>query len=700
MNRLRDKSFQKAQRNSSSAQGAAQAARVGEAAGDSNSLRESVSRERLIDILNYVNFKGDSVVVNLRSVRDGSMLSLKAAPEPCCGDAARLAWSDKPPAHINALYEFSDFFIDKGSRVVMVGGLATEVSRSGITVLLPERCYATSRRRMERFSSASVRATLSWNGSEATGVLGDFSAGFLKVRLVAREAGFILKARRQLPLQIVLRSGGTIVYDGKGLIKRRIANGENIDLVLTLIPYVQDKSEGSRGVACDPALIAIYRHPLSGRIIRLHVAKASYNTFVVNEDPEHAVLFQGLVIPDMRIDFGAGDSAQCSAKVEGGEPGAWFIAILDMPIIDQRKLFSFIEKETGMSSGVSEVIDPEDLLEFFFEAGFIYPEKYAGLARSREGIKQILSRLYIETPSVCQHFVRYNRGVIGAHVCMVRFYERAWVVHHHAAIGGSGAGSAVLTQIFRYIHSYSALPSAGLDYVMLYYRPENRFPNRVFGGLARFLNTPSLCSVDPFAYLHLRFDRSGRETHGEREWQIEPAARQHLHKLEDFYNGISGGLTLKAFGLEAGEQGRETVDLNREFEKAGLRRRKSFFALREGERLKAVMMALDSDVGLNMSNLMKSIHVFVVDKEGLPFDLLIRQLNRLSFLYEDLEIPILLFPSSYAVDQGAAFEKVYDLLTFSVSVGEQFLEYVEGLTNRAVRRKYGAPAQEREASER
>jgi len=236
---------------------------------------------------------------------------------------------------------------------------------------------------------------------------------------------------------------------------------------------------------------------------------------------------------------------------------------------------------------------------------------------------------------------------------------------------------------------------------MTYYRPENRFPNRVLGGFARFLATPSLCSVDPFAYLHLNFDGSDREARVEGEWQLEPASREDLLELEAFYEGASGGLTLKAFGLEAADQGRETVDLDGEFEKAGLRRRKSFFALRSEGRLKAVMMALDSDARLNMSNLMKCIHVFVVDKEGLPFDLLVSQLNRLSFLYEEREIPILLFPSSYAGDQGVSLEKVYDLLVFDASIVKQFIEFVERLTNRMARRRYEAlaPDHKGEASE-
>jgi len=51
-----------------------------ETGADSNILNERISSKHLVNILNYVNFKGDSVVVNLRRIQDGSMLSLKATP--------------------------------------------------------------------------------------------------------------------------------------------------------------------------------------------------------------------------------------------------------------------------------------------------------------------------------------------------------------------------------------------------------------------------------------------------------------------------------------------------------------------------------------------------------------------------------------------------------------------------------------------
>lgn len=665
-------------------------------AGEIDALVESISRRRLINILNYVNFKGGDVVVNLRKIGGGGKVSLRAVPAPCSGEVLRLTWAEEAPPDIESGYSFTDFFVDNGSRALIVNGASNDIDPSGATVLLPWFCRATSRRRRERFGSAPVLATLTRNSSEAVGILQDFGGGFLKVRVAAAEIDALLKGRSRAALSVSLSCAGTTVYEGKGFVRRRIALEGKIDVVVALAPYAANESGESQEVALDPAPIATYRHPLSDRIIRLDVLKASYNTFVVKEDRKHEALFAGLAVPEMKIDFGTGDSAQCAVRVTGGEGGTWFLSVLDMPILDQRKLFSFLEKEKGMSSGASGVIDPDDLIEFFFEAGFVYPSKYISLADSRDRLKAILSRLYVDRPSISQHFVHYSKGVIEGHICMVRFYERAWVVHHHTALGGAGAGSAVLTQIFRYIHSYSHLPSTGMDYAMTYYRPENRFPDRVLGGFSRSLKKPSLCSVDSFAYLHLHFDDSSEVKRYGEKWQLHPVSRDDLQKLEIFYDKVSGGLTLKAFGLEAPGVGRETIDLDEEFKKAGLRRRKSFFSLSRNGKLKAVVMTTDSDAGLNMSNLMKCIHVFIVDKKGLSFDLLMNQLNRLSHLYEEQEIPVLLFPLSYMNDQGEAYEKTYDLLVFRASIVKDFIEFTKRLTDRTIRRRYVTPAQHQE----
>ncbi len=83
--------------------------------------------------------------------------------------------------------------------------------------------------------------------------------------------------------------------------------------------------------------------------------------------------------------------------------------------------------------------------------------------------------------------------------------------------------------------------------------------------------------------------------------------------------------------------------------------------LKKDGKLKAVVLAMVSDTGLNLSNLTNCVHVFVMDGEDLQVSALYRHLSLLSPHYTEDEIPVLLYPLSYVENQSISYEKVYDL---------------------------------------
>ena len=66
---------------------------------------------------------------------------------------------------------------------------------------------------------------------------------------------------------------------------------------------------------------------------------------------------------------------------------------------------------------------------------------------------------------------------------------------------GKRIGPLVMKQITHFTHDMHRLPSANMDYMMCYYQPKNRFSSFLFGGFAKKINDPEICSVDRFAYL-------------------------------------------------------------------------------------------------------------------------------------------------------------------------------------------------------
>jgi hypothetical protein len=321
----------------------------------------------------------------------------------------------------------------------------------------------------------------------------------------------------------------------------------------------------------------------------------------------------------------------------------------------------------------------DELWNLFFETGFVYPKKYAQMCANKEKFKETYERLYNNNPNIAKHFVVQDRNIIQGHISMLRVYENTWLFHHHMSRSiNNKAGILVLEQIGRYVNDFYRLHSTGMNFVISYFRLENRFPHRIFGGFERHLNDPKGCSLDSFAFFRFpgKFEALGLT--GINLAKTQP---EDLLELKSFYEYRSGGLMLKALDLEP-----DMIycdNLNKEYEKAGFKRERHLFSLKKEGYLKAIIMVTISDFGLNLSNLANCIHVIVMDGENISGHEIISSLSMLSRYCAHDEIPILLYPSSYAQSQYIPHEKIYDLWVLNVPhSGEYYLKHVDNLINR------------------
>jgi hypothetical protein len=116
--------------------------------------------------------------------------------------------------------------------------------------------------------------------------------------------------------------------------------------------------------------------------------------------------------------------------------------------------------------------------------------------------------------------------------------------------------------------------------------------------------------------------------------------------------------------------------LSQQYERLGFKRKRLLYSLKKDGKLKAVFMAMVSDVGLNMSNLTNCVHVFVTDEEDLTADELRRQVGSLAPQYDGEEFPVLLYPVSYADSQSIPYEKTYFLWAFDCKYTDLYYEYM------------------------
>jgi hypothetical protein len=299
----------------------------------------------------------------------------------------------------------------------------------------------------------------------------------------------------------------------------------------------------------------------------------------------------------------------------------------------------------------------DSLWDFFFDTGFIYPQKYEFIQANKDKIKATYEKLYHLNPSIAGHFIYQENGRILAHMAIVRFYEKSWLIHHHAAVRSAHnrGGLMVLNQVGRFINDSYRLNSMNMDYVFCYFRSENKFPNHIFGGTARNINNPKICSTDFFAYFHHKPTRDNL-TELPAAWQLSPASEEDLLDLKTYYDNRSGGLTLRGLHLLPDQV--DTSKLAQSYHQLGLKRDRHLFALRHREKLCAIVVVNVADLGLNMSDLTSSVTLFVVHGRHLTHEVFDITINAVSEYLELEDVPVLLYPREAADYSGIDYEKI------------------------------------------
>jgi len=432
-------------------------------------------------------------------------------------------------------------------------------------------------------------------------------------------------------------------------------------------------------------------HPFSGKTVSLKIDEMSGAGFSVIEFYESSTLVPGMILPHVDVEFAYGVKVSCRAQVmtqrvvsDASSPASsntivyCGIAILDMDPASQTLVASILHQATNKNAYVCNRIDIDELWKFFFNTGFIYPKKYCSMHQNIDKLKETYRKLYLDSPDIARHFMYRDKGQIQGHIAMIRFFENTWLFHHHASAGIGKAGLVVLDQIGRYVNDVYNMYSSHMQYVICYFRPGNHFPDRVFGGYARYLANPKLCSLDDFA--HLLFRKNRHVPCLPAFMTLEPSSASDLFELEDYYSYVSGGLMTTAFELEPASPSH--MPIKGIYEKNGMKRDRHFYSLKKGTSLKAVFIANVSDFGLNMSNLTNCVTVFILDEGNLSPDYFYSACNRVVQNYAEDEIPILVYPTSYAEKAALRSDKIYRLWSFNTQHTDHYLGFVSRLVGR------------------
>jgi hypothetical protein len=210
-----------------------------------------------------------------------------------------------------------------------------------------------------------------------------------------------------------------------------------------------------------------------------------------------------------------------------------------------------------------------------------------------------------------------------------------------------------------------------MNFVMTYYRPENRVVDKIFGGFARHLNNPKGSSLDLFSYM--LFQKTSPNKNLPSGCILHECTSEDFKILKDFYDTYSGGLMLDAFGLDSQMQ-----PLIKAFTNAGFKRNCKTFCLCINGKHVAFFIVNQSNLGLNLSDLINGIKIIIIRDEGLKADILLSAVNKLSILYQENHIPLLVYPANYLSGQEIRTEKNYQLWILNNNpYSDQYTEYMD-----------------------
>ena len=656
---------------------------------DSQLTKEKRIRKKyLINALNYINFQDGTISINFKHPKYDSTMSFQAKPQPYLGNTLKCLWIGSLPQQISKSYEFLNLLVSDGQKLIYVKPELIEIDKTGATFSLPSFCYSISSRKLQRYPCKDIRVEFLQNGAVFYGFLLDFNPTAFHVKISIKPPQTFNWIDAEAEAYIVFKNEQEVIYSGEcRIIRQNFAHKMRIfvlEPVKNQIRRFSPKELRSSRYKLLPSPSAIFNHPILRRMINFKIEDLSGSGFSVSEYYNYSVLLPGMIIPKLEIEFAQDFKISCKAQVmyrkvyKTDDDEAHVkcgIAFLDMDIQEQGRLSNLLHQMENKNAYVGNRVDLDALWKFFFDTGFVYPKKYAYIYTNKERFKIIYEKLYIQNPNIARHFIYQNEGIIQGHISILRIYENTWMSHHHAGRAAySRAGLVVLDQVSRYINDFYCLYSTHMDFIISYFRPENRAPNHLFGNFTRQLNKSKGSSLDPFAYFH--FQKSFEPLKiTETDLSLDKAQPDDLAELQNFYENKSSGLMLHALDLDP-----DMIDggsLDKEYQTAGFKRKRYLFSLKKEKILQAVVMVNVSDATLNLSNLTNCIHVFCIDEDSLDRNMLYSALHVLSKYYDQDEIPVLLYPVSYADAQLIPYEKIYDLWVLNLpSSSDHFMKYI------------------------
>lgn len=641
------------------------------------------NQKKLVNKLNHINFIDGFIFLILTDKKDGNSILTKAHPLPCVKD--ELLCQPETKNFIEQISDYSvDFLmIDDGLTAVLSPVQLISIEGNNIKLQLPDNSNVIALRKTRRHYCKDIDCQLVQNDFKAHGKLIDFTSTAMGIILDKNNkmSGF----NENNPVELTLRKNGEKLYIGFCQCIQNRKNSPDGKIIFsplsTHIQHFPKRKMRNPRQHITPSFSIKFRHPFFHKNIERDIFDISISGFSIIDSLEEETLLPGMIISDISIVYANIININCTARVlysqknETNNIVHHGLVITDIDIQSFTYLNHILSMHMDGHARISTNVDMEALWEFFFDTGFIYGQKYEHLFSYRNNFRKTYGKLYQSNPDIAKHFVYEKNGKIYGHISMVHAYEPSWLIHHFSArrMGNRLPGPSVLKQIIHYTGAYSRLPSSGMDHVMTYYQPNNRIIERIFGAFTKQIKNLSISSLDIFSYILLEKPTSTNSL--PEYWKLRECTPIDFNVLKHFYESSSGGLVLDAFGLDSSSE-----HIKESFSKSGFKRDYRTYCLLYKDEQIAFFIVEQSDMGINLSDLLNDIKILVLKSGSLPYHVLLSAVNNFYYFYPENQIPLLIYPDNYLFSHKIKEEKKYALWILNAERGsDYFLEYTNAL---------------------
>lgn len=645
---------------------------------------KEVSKKHLINALNHINFKEESVTLVFTEPYNNKSSRIEAYPMPVLSDYPTFKPLHPLPQGVSPEH-LTGLIIPDGNGEIHAIPLLRAASSTGLSIVLPrtgQRVQGSFRDIRVHFLQKGIKfkgslASLEPDAIEIT--LSPLSAHYLS-GLIPEETVHLTFIKKKIPL-----------FKTKATYIRQAYSGKNVMIQLKPAEAIATPHDGQRfgkkAFEMVPAPDFEFTHPLvnTKQIVAIDSLSAIGLKFTLNG--ESLPLLPGMNIEAAAISMGDIYSLPLKARVvrcrtefdrKRKKKNQFTIHFTTVDLDTHRKIQALVHKAEDRNMRLSTPVNSDDLWRFFFETGFIYKSKYRLFLQNKEEIKKTYHALYSEPIDLTRHMTYHDKGRTLGHMSILKYSETAWLIHHHAALKGGGVkvGLGVLSHMLHFFYDSFWHKPMGMDYLICYFRPENEFPNFFFNGFRKHINNPKICSTDLFAYLFFHGDPQ-EKLRLPLNWTLSPATEDDVATFARHYEKTSGGMLIDSLNLSNHINSDKHLTLR--YQKAGLKKKRSLWSIRFKDRLVAFFIVNTSDVALNMSDLTNCIKVCITQPQLLTKEILTTSLNRLSEIFNNLKAPVLIHPLDWAEKENFHYQKKYYFWVFNCDYPEDYMGYFHSI---------------------